>query len=235
MVRSWKTEEPLTFCPLDVYEVSDDVTLLALPSDKNFNLALLETKSIICSDICPTDDCGMLMDVKINAANCLQKVIAVAAYENGSAATFSITGSTFEQLKFFKTIQPESIMSLSVNFAQGWALSCGADNILSKWSIYPEIKHLEQIGVEMLRPGNQRVAIFKDSRICAVGGWDGAVRVFQCNRRLRPLGYLMHHLKGVQSILCLENQMFVGSEDGTVSMWALSDLTRGPRHAGAIL
>jgi len=51
----------------------------------------------------------------------------------------------------------------------------------------------------MKHPGNGAVAIHDEGRVCAIGGWDGRVRLFS-TKSFKSLGTLVHHKAGIQAL-----------------------------------
>jgi len=49
-------------------------------------------------------------------------------------------------------------------------------------------------------PGNSSIAIRDDGKICAVGGWDGKIRLYS-TKTLKPLGTLNYHKDGCQIVV----------------------------------
>lgn len=49
-------------------------------------------------------------------------------------------------------------------------------------------------------PGNACIAIREDGRVCAVGGWDGGIRLYS-TKTLKPLGTLRYHKTSVQALV----------------------------------
>lgn len=94
--------------------------------------------------------------------------------------------------------------------------------------------------------GNGSVTIRDDSRVCAVGGWDGKIRLYS-TKSGKSLGTLRYHKTACQILafaryipdeifdeddLDREEKMKVrrwllgGGKDGRISVWDLKDLDR---------
>ena len=59
-------------------------------------------------------------------------------------------------------------------------------------------------------PGNACIAIRDDGRVCAVGGWDGGIRLYS-TKNLKPLGTLRYHKTSVQALVFAHSRRGHGS------------------------
>ena len=78
-----------------------------------------------------------------------------------------------------------------------------------------------------LSKGVSDIAIRSDDKICAVGCWDGSIRLFSW-KKLKPLAVLTYHTQGISSLMFSrmygsESSMLLssGSKDKRISIWSL--------------
>ncbi|KAF9496799.1 WD-40 repeat-containing protein [Pleurotus eryngii] len=188
----------------------------------------------------------------------------LCAYENGSVTlrryadsttSYSIEGRGWDVIWNAK-LHAETVMSMRVSRDNSFALSTSADHLVGRY----DLKSSSASGSVVFRtkhPGNGAVAIRHDGRVCAIGGWDGKIRLYS-SKSMKPLGTLNYHKKACQAVefahgseTLMSGEPIVdeddddedgfgavekstrkrwligGSEDGRVSIWALIDFTRG--------
>ncbi|THH01402.1 hypothetical protein EW145_g6921 [Phellinidium pouzarii] len=61
--------------------------------------------------------------------------------------------------------------------------------------------------------GNGGIALRSDGRVCAVGGWDGKIRLFS-TKSFKSLGTLSYHTKSCQSVAFAHCEIYGRSDDG---------------------
>ncbi|KAH9994758.1 WD-40 repeat-containing protein [Russula vinacea] len=127
----------------------------------------------------------------------------ITSYENGSVKLWryrnidkerSIEGVGWECLWSFK-LHVESVMATAVSLDRSIALSVSADHLVGRYDVKVcafdshvisgrSISNLEAMGTvfRTKHPGNGAVAFHDDGRVCAIGGWDGRVRLYSTNR-----------------------------------------------------
>ncbi|KAF5342066.1 hypothetical protein D9611_001570 [Ephemerocybe angulata] len=129
----------------------------------------------------------------------------LCAYESGSVALrrytrperpVSIEGQGWEVLWKTKS-HVETVMAMSVSRANTFALTVSADHLLSKY----ELSDLESKTIvhRTKYPGNSSIAIRDDGKVCAVGGWDGSIRLYS-TKSFKPLGTLRYHKTNCQTL-----------------------------------
>ncbi|KAL1949317.1 hypothetical protein VTO73DRAFT_8198 [Trametes versicolor] len=135
----------------------------------------------------------------------------LCGYENGSVTMrgyvredreVSVEGVGWESLWNVR-LHVESVMAMSVSMDGSFALSVSADHLIGRYN-FAEAESAENVqqactAFKTKHPGNGSVAIKDDGRICAVGGWDGRVRLYS-TKSFKPLGTLGYHKKNCQSI-----------------------------------
>jgi len=96
-------------------------------------------------------------------------------------------------------------MGTAVSPDHSIALSVSADHLVGRYDLKTAaadpVSNTEPAGTvyRTKHPGNSTVAFREDGRVCAIGGWDGRVRLFS-TKSLKPLGTLVHHKAAVQTL-----------------------------------
>ncbi|KAF9581727.1 ASTRA complex subunit, partial [Lunasporangiospora selenospora] len=92
----------------------------------------------------------------------------------------------------------EPVLALDISRDRRFGISCGSDNILVKYQLEnrdtqgtPEIDT-----ISLKANGIADVRIRDDSKIVALAGWDGRIRVFS-SKTLKPLAVLSYHREGL--------------------------------------
>ncbi|EIW84057.1 WD-40 repeat-containing protein [Coniophora puteana RWD-64-598 SS2] len=107
-------------------------------------------------------------------------------------------------------VHVESVMSMAVSRDGTFALSVSADHLIGRYTIVApdskgqkgkeKEKDAETATVHRTKhPGNASIAIRDDGRVCAVGGWDGKIRLYS-TKSLKPLGSLGYHKQSAQAL-----------------------------------
>ncbi|PPQ95710.1 hypothetical protein CVT26_008353 [Gymnopilus dilepis] len=133
----------------------------------------------------------------------------LTAYENGSVVLreytrtekeASIEGQGWEILWKSK-LHVESIMAMRVSRANDFAVTVSADHIIGRYDLTTDQPPPEEHGVAFRtkHPGNGSIAIRDDGKVCAVGGWDGKIRLYS-TKSFKPLGTLKYHKLACQCI-----------------------------------
>ncbi|KAH7928224.1 WD40 repeat-like protein [Leucogyrophana mollusca] len=96
----------------------------------------------------------------------------------------------------------ESVMAMAVSRDSTFALTVSADHLIGRYDLISPI-HTETESIATAfrtkHPGNAAIAIRDDGRVCAVGGWDGKVRLFS-TKSFKPLGTLAYHKQSCQAV-----------------------------------
>ncbi|KAJ7127087.1 WD40-repeat-containing domain protein [Mycena epipterygia] len=134
----------------------------------------------------------------------------LCAYEDGSVALRRFAPGTAEQATSIEgrgwevvwhcKLHVEAIMAMRVSRDNTLALTVSADHLVGRYDLThtgtdgaPGVVH------RTTHPGNGCVAIRDDGRVCAVGGWDGRIRLYS-TKTLKPLGTLRYHKVGCQAV-----------------------------------
>ncbi|KAH7884546.1 WD40-repeat-containing domain protein [Phlebopus sp. FC_14] len=100
----------------------------------------------------------------------------------------------------------ESVMAMVVSKDSNFALTVSADHLVGKYDLVsnasgPGISEmLPGITFQTKHPGNASIAIRDDGRVCAIGGWDGKVRLYS-TKTFKPLGTLVYHKESCQALM----------------------------------
>ncbi|KAF7312232.1 WD40 repeat-containing protein [Mycena indigotica] len=177
----------------------------------------------------------------------------VTAYEDGSVTLrrfvgngthtgpdieTSIEGRGWEVIWRHK-LHVESIMAMRVSRDNTFALTVSADHIVGRYELLSDSSCITH---RTKHPKNGCIAIRDDGRVCAIGGWDGKVRLYS-TKTMKPLGTLRYHKSGCQAVefahtlnepVGNEDEEFtwaereargrwlaVASKDNRVSLWTL--------------
>ncbi|KAJ3971907.1 WD40-repeat-containing domain protein [Lentinula raphanica] len=128
------------------------------------------------------------------------------AYENGSVVlrryanvdkTTSVEGKGWEVI-WEATMHREAIMAMQVSSNNEFALTVSADHIVGRYDLTASTADNSTI-FRTKHPGNACVAIRDDGRVCAVGGWDGKIRLYS-TKSFKPLGTLNYHKESCQAL-----------------------------------
>ncbi|KAF9805046.1 hypothetical protein IEO21_09207 [Rhodonia placenta] len=199
----------------------------------------------------------------------------LCAYENGGVTAWgytrsdretSVEGAGWESIWNVR-LHVESVMAMAVSRDNSFALTVSADHLIGRydlqarpsrdWVAAEEAQDTSAVCTihRTKHPGNGSVAIRDDGRVCAVGGWDGKVRLYS-TKSVKPLGTLVYHKKNCQSVsfarygtsaadvgsvpgddsegeMGEEDQaersrwLAVGSQDCRVSIWGLMNFSGG--------
>ncbi|KAG2017870.1 hypothetical protein CC2G_007337 [Coprinopsis cinerea AmutBmut pab1-1] len=131
----------------------------------------------------------------------------LCAYENGSVTlrrytrtgqTTSIEGQGWETIWTTKS-HVETIMSMAVSKNNAFALTTSADHLVNRYEL-SENGNPECSVHRIKNAGNSCIAVRDDGKVCAVGGWDGNIRLFS-TKSFKPLGTLKYHRTGCQALV----------------------------------
>ncbi|OCH94431.1 WD-40 repeat-containing protein [Obba rivulosa] len=152
----------------------------------------------------------------------------MCAYENGSVTMWantrtdketSVEGVGWDSLWSAK-LHVESVMAMAVSKDNRIALTVSADHLIGQYDIQAaENLELKDTACKPHRtkvPGNGAVAIRDDGKVCAVGGWDGKIRLYSV-KTLKPLGTLDYHKKNCQSLAFARSSSLRSGAAGTTS------------------
>ncbi|KDQ57356.1 hypothetical protein JAAARDRAFT_293291 [Jaapia argillacea MUCL 33604] len=134
------------------------------------------------------------------------------AYEDGSvnlrrfAGTekeTSIEGVGWESLWSLK-FHAESVMAMAVAPDNSFALSVSADHLVGRYDLIASDGTGDPADASTTLhrtkyPGNGAIAIRDDGRVCAIGGWDGKIRLYS-TKSFKALGTLNHHKSACQAL-----------------------------------
>ncbi|KAH9064031.1 WD40 repeat-like protein [Lactarius vividus] len=133
----------------------------------------------------------------------------ISSYENGSVKLWkyrdlakerSIEGIGWECVWSSK-LHVESVMATALSLDRSVALSVSADHLVGRYDLGLNPDSNDSAGTvhRTKHPGNGAVAIHNEGRVCAIGGWDGRVRLFS-TKSFKSLGTLVHHKAGIQAL-----------------------------------
>ncbi|KAF8896230.1 WD-40 repeat-containing protein [Infundibulicybe gibba] len=97
-------------------------------------------------------------------------------------------------------VHVESVMAMRVSRDNTFALTISADHIVGKYDLTNGAPPQKEKSLHRTKhPGNGCISIRDDGKVCAVGGWDGKIRLY-ATRAFKPLGTLKYHKTGCQAL-----------------------------------
>ncbi|KIO34044.1 hypothetical protein M407DRAFT_13649 [Tulasnella calospora MUT 4182] len=135
----------------------------------------------------------------------------LTAYENGGLCLWvrteveketSVEGRGWEALWQMK-VHADAIFALDISPSKAFAITASADNLLIRYDLQDNGESAEGQTTTLVHrtkhPGNGTLVISPDGRVCAVGGWDGKIRLYS-TKSFKPLGSLDYHKGVLQSV-----------------------------------
>jgi len=180
----------------------------------------------------------------------------LCAYEDGSVALrryartdkqISVEGIGWEVVWSVK-LHAEAVMAMAVSPNNRLALSVSADHLIGRYDLQAREASVNTACTvhRTKHPQNGCVALRDDGRVCAVGGWDGRIRLYS-TKKLKPLGTLKYHKVNCQAVSFARSNdsstdhhdeeddmtkteraerrhwLVAGAKDNRVSIWTLID------------
>ncbi|KZV73086.1 WD40 repeat-like protein [Peniophora sp. CONT] len=152
---------------------------------------------------------GIIMLLHLLPPSELDHSRLLMGFENGSVVLWgydpaqnqgrstSVEGVGWTALREWK-VHVDTIMGLAISTDYSFALSVSADHLLGKYDLVAEAGKAETVRTK--HPGHGSIAIKDDGRVCAVGGWDGNIRLYS-TKSSKPLGTLSFHRKSVDRLV----------------------------------
>ncbi|KAH9168819.1 WD40 repeat-like protein [Lactarius sanguifluus] len=142
----------------------------------------------------------------------------ISSYESGSVKLWkyrnlakerSVEGIGWECVWSSK-LHVESVMATALSLDRSVALSVSADHLVGRYDLGVNPDSSDSAGTvhRTKHPGNGAVAIHDKGRVCAIGGWDGRVRLFS-TKSFKSLGTLVHHKAGIQALAFAHTRLSV--------------------------
>ncbi|PWN51452.1 WD40 repeat-like protein [Violaceomyces palustris] len=154
---------------------------------------------------------AILMSLKLFTFQDRSELACLAAYEDGSLTLWSSDSSPHDLLTQARAFSwkvlwsekrhSEAVMAVDLSPKAEFAISVSADDRLVRYSLdYPrDEKPPVPLSRAVGHPGKASVAIRSDSKLIAVGGWDGNVRLYS-TLDLKNAGSLKYHRGSVLSV-----------------------------------
>lgn len=171
---------------------------------------------------------GAVMQMRlIKALAQLTESTMLAVYESGHLLLWDWPNSIcLSQVQL-----PEMLMCVTYNEVVNRVVVAGAGHQFSVFTI-TEDRQLQVIATtKMASPGVSCVVERHDSRILAVGCWDGKLRLYSL-KTLKPLAVLTYHNMNIECAVFSEKRvetwdceklLAVGSKDHKISLWKVYD------------
>ncbi|KAG9050939.1 ASTRA complex subunit [Tulasnella sp. UAMH 9824] len=135
----------------------------------------------------------------------------LTAYENGGLCLWvrteieketSVEGRGWEASWQTKA-HADAIFALDISPSKAFAITASADNLLVRYGLQDNGESGEGQTATLVHrtkhPGNGTLVISPDGRVCAVGGWDGKIRLYS-TKSFKSLGSLDYHKGVLQSV-----------------------------------
>ncbi|KAI5892652.1 WD40 repeat-like protein [Schizophyllum commune H4-8] len=182
----------------------------------------------------------------------------LSAYEHGGvilrqctapAGQKTVEGKGWDVIWTSK-VHAESIMAMAVTRDNALALTVSADHLIGRYDLNVRATEPSSVSIthRTKHPGNACIATRDDGRVCAVGGWDGGIRLYS-TKTLKPLGTLRYHKTSVQALAFAhsstaediaddsdsddngdaterERWLVAGGKDNRLTIWALQSFER---------
>jgi len=146
----------------------------------------------------------------------------LAAYESGEVALHRCSTASYQERSIegkgwtcvWKTRQHiESVMAMAISPDKLFALTVSADHLVVRYNLF-ETQDSESrprfVKHRIKQVGNGAIGIRDDGRVCAIGGWDGKIRLFS-TKTMKSLGTLSYHTKSCKGI-AFAHQISGGTE-----------------------
>ncbi|KAK0465642.1 WD40-repeat-containing domain protein [Armillaria novae-zelandiae] len=178
---------------------------------------------------------GIIMSLHLYTHNDVLRILI--AYESGNVVLrefvksdriTSVEGLGWKVLWKVK-LHAEAIMAMAVTNDNCMALTVSADHLIGRYDLSSFVAETHRTN----HPGNGAVAIRDDGRVCAVGGWDGRIRLYS-TKSFKPLGTLKYHKNGCQAVAFARTLsvyqryrwLIGGAKDKLITIWSLMVFNR---------
>ncbi|PPQ71184.1 hypothetical protein CVT24_010002 [Panaeolus cyanescens] len=193
---------------------SSTVDIWSLPDQARMHAAIGQEikKSIFSENPGGRNNSGIVMSMHLYRASSTsissQNLRILLAYEDGSVVLREYTQGEKPSIEsqgwvelWKSKIHVESIMAMAVSPSNEFALTVSADHIIGYYDLTSDDVPIGGPGVvhRTKHAGNSSVAIHHDGRICAVGGWDGKIRLYS-TKTFKALGTLKYHKSSIQCL-----------------------------------
>ncbi|KAK0162166.1 hypothetical protein PV327_008526 [Microctonus hyperodae] len=211
------------FCKSQI--MTDDIVLIPL-SNSQVGALSLKTQEIVYKldalEILQSKPLGEVMAIK----NCmLENNIILVAYESGVIGLWDVKRRNVHYWLDTKSCP------MAMNFDNHWmqAIVGNPTDQLEVFLLTKNHEFTHKASIPLKNSGTSIIASRPDSKVFAVGGWDGRLRIFSW-KTLRPLVVLNQHRSTIFDIVYSKdkveacnnkNLMAAAGKDGTVSLWDL--------------
>nr|GAT60869.1 WD40 repeat-containing protein [Mycena chlorophos] len=198
---------------------SSEADIWSLPAQNRVHASVgtQRTKSIFSSEGREGMKTGIIMSLHLyrtsppveGSSSDAGQLRLVCAYEDGSVSLrrFVGSGTSLEtsiegrgwEVIWRTKLHVESIMAMRVARDNSFALTVSADHIVGRHDLTSSCEETTGVIHRTKHPKNGSIAIRDDGRVCAIGGWDGSVRLYS-TKTLKPLGSLRYHKSGCQAV-----------------------------------
>jgi len=178
------------------------------------------------------------------------------AYESGAVILWNCNDPPTEAPLHSRTwtalwktkVHSDAVMAMAFSPSPAFAMTVSSEHLIVKYPLEGrEVdSKIDTVTFRTKWPGNSSIHIRTDGKVCAVGGWDGKIRLYS-TKTCKPLGTLNYHKTSCQSVIFahqyesvtkdsdisaekdLENvQTWLagGGKDGRISIWRLMDFSK---------
>ncbi|KZP31812.1 WD40 repeat-like protein [Athelia psychrophila] len=207
---------------------SSNADIWTLPSCQRVHAAIGKDRSLsIAEEILSSDGrgsakTGLIMSMHLScdspiesqpsASNSSTQLKLLCAYESGAVTQWRFSSTTkvtsVEGIGWEATwtvkLHVETVMAMAVTRDNSLALTVSADHLVGRYDLINACK--SDVGANKAcvphrtkHPGNACISIRADGKVCAIGGWDGKIRLYS-TKTLKSLGTLAYHKEGCQAV-----------------------------------
>ncbi|KAG2141807.1 WD40-repeat-containing domain protein [Suillus bovinus] len=199
---------------------TDQADIWSLPLCQRLHAAIgdpLDTSATAFSDGRSGRKSGIIMSMHLfysalsapSSSTSTRELRLLCAYEDGNVVLRKRTAPENKQtvegrgweVVWKSKLHVESVMAMAVSSDCTVALTVSADHLVGRYDLLEVTSESTPAGTafKTKHPGNGAIAIRSDGRVCAIGGWDGKVRLYS-TKTLKLIGTLVRHKQGCQAV-----------------------------------
>lgn len=202
-----------------------------LPSRIRIHTAIGEETSGLSPDPNSKNKAGIIMALHLylspiqSTETCHDDLRLICAYENGSVTLRRYTsaghrissGAAGWVVLWTAKPHAQTIMAMRISRQNDFAISVSADHLVCRYDLRAVTALSENVAAvyKTKHPGNSSITISDDGKVCAIGSWDGSIRLYSA-RTFKSLGTLRYHKTTCQVVIfaksCQNDRLRLESE-----------------------